>query len=98
VQFNIAQMETSLSRGFQKLKFKDLKIAGKNGTPELPYYTVIVVGKPADIKINTIFNLKQTLNNIRPTPAMPEKLRCKQCKQPSFIFDPKIYKQLKILK
>ena len=69
---------------FQSLSFQSLKTSNDVGKPTLPYYSIIVEGKPDYFNIKYTNNLFKEVNNIMPVPYQPEKKRCGPCEKEPF--------------
>ncbi len=80
--FHISKMETESFkvapfRNFNTLKFNELKLSSDVGKPALPFKSIILKGMPEDFSIISEYGKAHTIKEVIPSPAMPEKLRCK---------------------
>lgn len=95
LSFLVDELETSkadkkipLGGGFSKLNVKGLQNTHKVGAPELPYYSMLLVGRPSDFDIKI---QKGSEYELEVTPSPYQKLPCRCEKDPkefSFNYDP----------
>lgn len=78
-------------QGFSKITadgFETLKVEGQ---PEVPVKSLILIGRPEDIKVSVSVQDTYELSNTRPAPAQPSKCRCADDRKVEFKYNTRSY-------
>ncbi len=95
VNFSVAQMDASskvisipMGQQFQQLKFKGLELTSETGLPSVPFYSVIVKGKPSQLKVAVDEGKSKLFRGFNPIPTPRQKKRCgEDCGREDFNID-----------
>ncbi|MDC1175090.1 C25 family cysteine peptidase [Bacteriovoracaceae bacterium] len=81
ISFQISEMDVNVKKiapykdDFQQIQMNGLNVSKKVGAPELPFYSMIVEGRPEEIKLNV--ELGDTFQyDFLPVPAQEKPCRC----------------------
>lgn len=99
VKFHLKKMDVGVQKlapykdDFQKLKVKGLETSKKVGYPALPYYSVLVEGRPGDFNLKVDEGEAHQFNYL-PSPAQQKPCRCaKKDETETFVMNDRVYEE-----